>query len=77
MDNEEIDHEVFQINADDTCSTVETRELISRHYPNVLLKSRLEGYASLISHEKATRMLGYQPQHSWRVSDFKKWMDGR
>lgn len=75
VENDEILHEVFFINGDDTCSTVETPVLISRYYPNVPLKTPLEGYASFWSHEKATRMLGYQPQYTWRKSDFYAWME--
>ena len=73
LENEEITHEVFLINGDDTCSLVETPELISRFYPDVPLKSRLDGHASLVSHGKATRLLGYRPEYTWRVSDFEEW----
>ena len=45
--------------------------------PDVPLTSPLEGYASLWSHAKATRVLGYQPQYTWRESDFGVWLDGR
>lgn len=75
VENDQIVHEVFLINGDDTCSTVETRALISRHYPDVPLKAPLAGYASLWSHEKATRLLGYQPRFTWRESDFCTWME--
>ena len=77
LENDRIEHEVFQINASDTSSLLETSELIARHYPSVRLKANLEGYASLVSHEKATRLLGYRPQCTWRQSDFKTWMDGQ
>ena len=74
-ENEDIAHEVFIIGGDDTCSTVDTPTLIERYYPNVPLKEPLQGHASLWSHEKATRMLGYRPMYSWRQSDFKVWLD--
>ena len=73
LENEDIAHEVFLINGDDTCSLTETRELISRFYPDVPLKSQLGRHASLVSHEKATQMLGYRPEYTWRVSDFEEW----
>ena len=76
VENTEIKHEVFQINADDTCSTTETPILIKRYFPQVPLKKPLEGYATLVSHDKATELLGYRPQYTWRDSDFKKWLDG-
>jgi len=77
LENNDITHEVFLINGDDTCSTVETRQLLARFYPQVLLKVPLEGHASLWSHQKATRMLGYRPQFTWRKSDFQLWMQER
>ena len=77
VEDREIVHEVFLIGGDDTCSATETRTLVARYYPGVPLKAPLEDYASLWSHEKATRMLGYRPQHTWRESDFRTWMESR
>ena len=74
VENNDIVHETFLINGDDTCSTSKTPTLISRYYPDVPLKAPLEGYASLFSHDKATRMLGYRPQHTWRESEFGAWL---
>ena len=76
-ENDEIGHEVFLINGDDTCSTVETRTLISRYYSDVPLRASLAGFASLVSHEKATEMLGYRPQYTWREGEFRAWLDSR
>ena len=42
LENDRIEHEVFQINASDTSSLLETGELIARYYPNVPLKSPQE-----------------------------------
>ena len=67
-------HEVFYINGDDTCSLEETSALVARHYPNVPCQVPLQGHASLVSHEKATRQLGYRPRYSWRDSDFQQWL---
>ncbi len=75
VENDEIVHEVFLINGDVTCSTVKTRALISRYYPDVPVKTPLEGNASLASNKKAARMLGYRPQYTWRESDFQIWME--
>jgi nucleoside-diphosphate-sugar epimerase len=73
-ENTSLRHEVFQINAADTCSTIATPELIARHYPDVPVPAPLAGHASLISHAKATRLLGYQPRYTWRQSDFMDWL---
>ena len=77
VENNDIEHEVLLINGHDTCSRIESRELVARYFPDVPLTSPLDGYASLWSHAKATRVLGYQPQYTWRESDFGVWLDGR
>jgi nucleoside-diphosphate-sugar epimerase len=74
VEDTQLLHEVFYINGDDTCSLEETRELVGRHYPRVPVKAPLVGHASLVSHEKATRLLGYRPQYTWRNSDFQRWL---
>ena len=73
IENNTIRHEVLQINGADTCSTVETSELIAQHFPEVPLRAPLEGFASLVSYARATRLLGYHPRHTWRNSDFSAW----
>ena len=75
VENQNLLHEVFSINANTTCSLIPTRELIARYYPQVPLRKELKGFDSLVSCEKATRLLGYHPQYSWRVSDFQKWLE--
>ena len=74
VENEGLMHEVFVFSGYDTCSKVETPELLSRYHPDVPLKKPLQGYASLWSNQKATRLLGYQPQYTWRESDFADWL---
>ena len=76
LENSEMAHEVFHINGADTCSSTETPTLIKRHFPQVPLKQPLERFASLVSHAKATALLGYRPQYSWRKSDFSEWLGG-
>jgi nucleoside-diphosphate-sugar epimerase len=66
LENDQIRHEVFLINGDDTCSLSGTRALVAAHYPGVPLRAPLQGHASLFSHDKATRVLGYRPQYTWR-----------
>ncbi|MYH61577.1 MAG: NAD(P)-dependent oxidoreductase [Caldilineaceae bacterium SB0675_bin_29] len=87
LENDTIRHEVFLINGDDTCSKEPTPLLIDRlrssfgegeaeaTAPDILLKEPLERHASLWSHAKATRLLGYRPQFTWRQSDFQSWME--
>ena len=89
VENDAIQHEVFLINGADTCSREPTPALIARllrsysqavahpTVPGVPLNAPLQGHASLWSHAKATGMLGYQPQYTWRQSDFQSWMEKR
>ena len=74
LEDDTIQHQVFLINGDDTCSQVRTEELLARHYPKVPVRQPLPGHASLWSHELASRMLDYRPQHTWRDSDFAEWL---
>ena len=58
--------ENFLISAADTCTNIPSRSLISTIYPGVPLRQEIGEFESVISAEKARRMLGYEPQHSWR-----------
>ena len=75
-ESRDISHEVFLINGFDTCAKMTTPNLLNYYYPNVPLKTSFEGHASLWSHEKATQMLDYRPQYTWRQSDFSDWLSG-
>ena len=77
LENDEILHEVFLTCGPETYSLVATPALIARYYPGVPLRSPLEGYASLLSHEKAARMLGYRPQRKWRESEYNAWNESQ
>ncbi len=58
--------EAFNIVAADTLSETPTEELLRRHTPQVDLRRPLMGTASAFAIEKARRLLGYVPRHSWR-----------
>lgn len=75
VENSELLHEVFALNSYETCSFTPTRELVARYFPQVPVRSALEGFATLVSCEKAVRLLGYQPRHSWHSSDFADWLE--
>lgn len=59
-------HERFWVAADDTTAEMETAELVAEEYPDVETKTTFEGYESLVSTEKARRLLGWEPEVSWR-----------
>jgi len=60
--------EVFNVTAADTLSDIPTEELIREFAPSVEIRQPIAGCASAYSIEKARRMIGYDPAHSWRHS---------
>jgi nucleoside-diphosphate-sugar epimerase len=58
--------EPFLIAAADTCMTRNSVDLMADVYPDVPIRGDLEGQQTLLSIGKARRLLGYDPQHSWR-----------
>jgi nucleoside-diphosphate-sugar epimerase len=58
--------EVFIIANDDTVMTRPTSALLAEVFPSVPIKRTLSGNETGLSSEKAKRLLGYQPQYSWR-----------
>lgn len=59
-----FDH--FLIAAADTVMTRPNTELVAEVFPGVEVRGELGVNDSLFSTEKARRLLGYTPQHSWR-----------
>src|SRR6202171_1382713 len=58
--------EVFNVAAADTLSDIPTEKLLSEYAPSVEVRKPLPGHASAYSIEKARRVIGYEPAHSWR-----------
>ena len=56
----------FIIAAADTVMTQSNAELVAEVFPDVPVIGELGEHDSLLSIEKARRVLGYSPQHSWR-----------
>ena len=89
VENDSIRHEIFLINGEDTCSREQTPAIVDQLQrsvwvreagqapPEIPVKAPLAGHASLWSHAKAKRLLGYRPRYSWRESDFQSWMETR
>ena len=57
----------FTIAAADTLMKTPSRELMAAAFPGVPVDSRLGQFETLLSIEKARRVLGYAPQHTWRT----------
>ncbi len=58
--------DVFVIANADTVMTRPSADLMAEVYPNVPLREGLSGTETLLGIDKARRVLGYEPQHSWR-----------
>ncbi|WP_416838476.1 NAD-dependent epimerase/dehydratase family protein [Haloferax sp. DFSO52] len=59
-------HDVFWAAANDTSTTVESATIAREVYPDAALQTELTGHQSLVSTEKAQRLLGWHPEWSWR-----------
>ncbi|MDH3306685.1 MAG: NAD(P)-dependent oxidoreductase [Acidimicrobiia bacterium] len=60
-------HEVFLVAADDSCMTTPSADLMADVYPDVEYRANGRGeFETLLSIDKAKRILGYVPAHSWR-----------
>jgi nucleoside-diphosphate-sugar epimerase len=58
--------EAFIIAAGDTAMNRPSRDIMAEFYPAVPLRDGARDNATLLSIDKARRMLGYAPAHSWR-----------
>jgi nucleoside-diphosphate-sugar epimerase len=56
----------FIIAAADTVMSRPNAELVAEVFPDVPLTRDLDDHETLLSIDKARRVLGYSPQHSWR-----------
>jgi nucleoside-diphosphate-sugar epimerase len=51
--------------------TTPSAELMAKTFPGVEVRKELGEYETLLSIDKARRVLGYEPEFSWR--DKKNW----
>ena len=58
--------EVFIIANADTVMSRSSTALMAEVYPDVEVRKTLDEHETLLSIDKARRLLGYQPEHSWR-----------
>jgi nucleoside-diphosphate-sugar epimerase len=57
--------EVAIIAAADTCMRRDSADLLSEEFPMVPLGRAVSGRETLLSIDRARRLIGYEPQHSW------------
>ena len=60
--------EVFIIANADTVMTTPTADLARAVFPDVPVRHELGRHETLLSIDKARRLLGYEPRHGWRVA---------
>lgn len=58
--------EAFNITAADTLVATPTADLVAKLLPDTEVRSPIPGFGSGFTIEKAARLLGWRPQHSWR-----------
>jgi nucleoside-diphosphate-sugar epimerase len=59
--------DAFTIAAADTVMQRPSRDLMAEHFPGVPIQGDLAEHGTLLSIEKAKRVLGYAPRHTWRT----------
>ncbi|HUH84316.1 MAG TPA: NAD(P)-dependent oxidoreductase [Stellaceae bacterium] len=57
----------FIVAAADTLMEQPSRELMARAFPGVPLRGEIGAHETLLSIEKAKRVLGYRPRYTWRT----------
>lgn len=68
LEHEAPGADVFIIANADSVMSRASAELAAEYFPEVPVRRELTGTESLMSIEKARRVLGYEPRHSWRDS---------
>ena len=66
LENAPAGFDTFIIAAADTVMTRPNAELVAEVFPGVETRTGLDDTRTLLSIDKARRLLGYEPQHSWR-----------
>jgi len=66
LEHECTGRDVFIIANADTVMSTPSADLAAAVFPDVELRGEVTGTRTLLSIDKARRVLGYEPQHSWR-----------
>ncbi len=66
VESEIVGAENFIIAAADTVMSRSSAELAAEVFPEVPVRREVGGTETLLSIDKARRLLGFEPQHSWR-----------
>lgn len=66
LDTDGLGYQIFNVSNDDHSVGETTAELIAQYYPGVPA-AEMGAYETFYSNAKAKRLLGYNPQHNWRM----------
>jgi nucleoside-diphosphate-sugar epimerase len=66
LEKNNLGNDVFHITAPDTIMPELSKDLVDRYFPNVTLKREIKGHETLMAIDKAKKILGYEPQYTWR-----------
>ena len=61
-----LGYEVFNVSNDDTSVAITSAEVLERFYGGVPTTRELGEYETFYANDKAKRMVGFAPRHSWR-----------
>jgi nucleoside-diphosphate-sugar epimerase len=61
-----LGNDIFHITAADTIMPKPSQYLVEKYFPNVKLNKDIEENETLMSHDKAKSILGYEPKYTWR-----------
>src|SRR3954452_9883133 len=67
LDHSGRGREIFIIANADTVMSRSSAELAAEVYPGVEIRKELGEHETLLSIDKARRILDYEPEHSWRT----------
>jgi nucleoside-diphosphate-sugar epimerase len=66
IEKNNLGNQVFHITAPDTIMPDLSQDLVNRYFPKVTLKRDVQGNETLMAIDKARKILGYEPQYTWR-----------
>lgn len=66
LDADIVGREIFIIANADTVMSKRSADLVAMAFPQVDIRRTLGEHETLLSIDKARRLLGYEPRHSWR-----------
>lgn len=66
LEHDTVGFDVFIIASPDTVMSQTSASLMHRVVPGVQIRGELGAHQSLLSSDKARRVLGWAPQHGWR-----------